>query len=971
MANPPALRRFYLVLFAVSGFAGLVYESLWSHYLKLFLGHAAYAQTLVLVIFMGGIAAGAWLAGRGSTRIRNPLLAYAACELAIGAMGLGFHATFQAVTGFMFDAAFPALASPLAIELVKWTLGALLILPQCVLLGATFPLISAGILRAFPATAGATLGLLYFGNSLGAAAGVLVAGFALMAWVGLPGTVFTAGLLNVALALAVWAADRRTQRGVPLPPSGAGGGAAALQRWMLAAAFLTGAASFFYEIGWIRMLSLVLGSATHSFELMLAAFILGLALGSAWIRERCDRLAEPLQALAWIQVAMGLAALSTLVTYGWTFEVMAAVLASAPRDATGYLLFQLASQGLCVALMVPVTFFAGMTLPLITTILVRGGAGEAGIGRVYAANTIGAIVGVLLAVHLVMPQFGLRQVIVAGAAVDLALGAALAASAGLWLVPRARRALLAAGTAAAAVTAFASFDPAQLASGVFRTGAARAERAIVFHRDGKTASVDVLRGPDSIAIATNGKVDASIRLQGEPGGDDHTQILLAALPLSIHPAAADVGVIGMGSGRTVHTLLGWPGVRSVDVVEIEPAMVEGARQFGAFVARAFDDPRSHIHIDDAKTFFARHRARYDLVISEPSNPWVSGVASLYSREFYAQVRRHLEPGGLMAQWLQAYELDAALIATVAHALGESFADYAIYTTSSLDLVIVASADGPVPPPGAALFGAPETAQLLELLQIRRPEDLASALVGTRRRLEPYFRSFGTPANSDYFPYLDLHAERARYVGADAQGFVDLRTWHRYLAGPVAGAAAAAAPEYSRYAGDAWRAQLVTRAFARGAAAGGPEPEVEIAHLIQDLQPPCDAATREVWPSAVAAFMEHHLPWVPEVALPDLRRGLGGPCFVAAGPRVHAWRSLLDVLAQRQWPAVGEQARRLLGDEADPERREYLVTLALLAAVAGGEPGRARELCVATGCTGIRISEPVRFLLANARAMSRP
>jgi MFS family permease len=202
-----------VALFVLSGAAGLMYESIWTRYLGLFVGHGAYAQLLVLVIFLGGMSLGAHVVGRRSERLREPLLWYAGVELVVGVIGLAFHPLFAAVTGGAYDALFPALPGAGAVLVAKWTIAALLILPQSVLLGATFPLMSAGALRRTPGAPGRTLALLYFSNSLGAAAGVLVAGFVLLAAVGLPGTLAAAAVCNVAVALGAYAVARAEPEG--------------------------------------------------------------------------------------------------------------------------------------------------------------------------------------------------------------------------------------------------------------------------------------------------------------------------------------------------------------------------------------------------------------------------------------------------------------------------------------------------------------------------------------------------------------------------------------------------------------------------------------------------------------------------------------------------------------------------------------------------------------------------------------
>ena len=238
-----------LVAFTLSGFTGLIYESIWSHYLKLFLGHSAYAQTLVLAIFMGGMAIGAWLVGRRSSKWRNLLLAYALVEVLIGIFGLVFHPVFDAFLGWSLGIAIPSIDSPASIQVFKWTTGALLILPQSVLLGMTFPLISGGLIRLAPERRGEFLSLLYFTNCLGAATGVLVSGFLLIRTVGLPGTLLTAGLLNILLAVAVWLLSKGSPAAsVPEQTPEARSRAAGSVAWLLASALMTGVASFLYEI---------------------------------------------------------------------------------------------------------------------------------------------------------------------------------------------------------------------------------------------------------------------------------------------------------------------------------------------------------------------------------------------------------------------------------------------------------------------------------------------------------------------------------------------------------------------------------------------------------------------------------------------------------------------------------------------------------------------------------------------------
>src|SRR4026209_2414210 len=285
---PP--RAAFYALFTASGFAGLIYESIWTHYLKLFLGHAAYAQSLVLIVFMGGMALGSALLGRVSGRLRTPRSGYALVEAVVGLLALGFHEIFVALTDWSYASLLPALGSEWLALAAKIAVSCLLILPQSILLGMTFPLMSAGLVRAQPRASGEAISMLYFTNSLGAAVGVLASGFVLIEWVGLPGTLRSAAGINLALAATVWIVSRAA-RDPALVPRIADDMPGA--RLLYAVALLTGLASFIYEICWIRMLSLVLGASTHSFELMLSVFILGLALGGLAARRLGGRPPRP------------------------------------------------------------------------------------------------------------------------------------------------------------------------------------------------------------------------------------------------------------------------------------------------------------------------------------------------------------------------------------------------------------------------------------------------------------------------------------------------------------------------------------------------------------------------------------------------------------------------------------------------------------------------------------------------------
>lgn len=956
--SPGFARGALYALFTVSGFSGLIYESVWSHYLKLFLGHAAYAQTLVLVILMGGMALGAWACSSRTHRWRHLLLLYAAAEALIGVIAIVFHQAFVAFTDFAYEVAIPALGSPLAVGLYTWFVSAALILPQSVLLGTTFPLMSAGLLRVFPDRSGGSIAMLYFTNSLGAAIGVLASAFYLVGAVGLPGTVMTAGLLNIALAVVVWLLARHlprqeAQAGPARLAKAAGVRRGGGYRLMLTVALLTGAASFMYEIGWIRMLSMVLGGSTHAFELMLSAFILGLAFGGLWIKRRIDAIAIPQVALGVIQVAMGVLALATLFAYGQTFALMQGLMDAVARTTQGYAAFNVGSHLIALAVMFPAAFCAGMTLPLITHALMAQGGGERAIGTVYAVNTLGAIAGVVLSIHLAMPLLGLKGLITLGATIDIGLGLVL-----LWRYAAGGMPALAAaigGACIAATLLWAELDSLKMASGVYRDGKLlrRGQAEVLFHRDGKTATVNLVHSAGRLSIITNGKSDAMVNLTpgAEASDDEPVMVLTGALPLLLHPGARSAAVIGMGSGISSHVLLGSDTLRVLDTIEIEPAMVEAARGFRPRNAAVFDDPRSRIHIEDAKIFFSMHRRRYDLIVSEPSNPWVSGVASLFSDEFYRRIGRHLEPEGLFVQWLQLYEIEPALVASVVKALARNFSNYELYASDDGNLIIVARNGGPVPPVSGAAFGQPRLAASLARLQIRSAADLDLFRIAPGSAVQPYFDGFTIGPNSDFFPVLDQNAARARFMGANAVEIIEFGRMPIPAIDFLGGRARQRNPAEPR----TWlkRSELTHAA------------KQQLAYLLdgeERLLASLPAAMRsdaQLFRMALAGCPTRRTPLSVEqlysVAgglLPYLAAGesrglwqvLGAPGCRPGAPQI-GWIELFAAVDDRDAPRMTRAAELLLaGSDFEPgSRADYLLAAAIVGRLAQGERDIAQKL----------------------------
>jgi len=440
-------------------------------------------------------------------------------------------------------------------------------------------------------------------------------------------------------------------------------------------------------------------------------------------------------------------------------------------------------------------------------------------------------------------------------------------------------------------------------------------------------------------------------------------------------------VIGIGTGLTTHTLLQNLGIERVDTVEIEAAMAEASRGFMPRNSGAFADPRGSIVIDDAKTFFAARDRRYDLIVSEPSNPWVSGVSSLFTREFYRRIRTHLEPGGLLAQWFQLYEIDASLVATVMRALGEVFPYYAVFAPSDHDLLIVAGERVVPMPPLARVFEQPGVAKELWTVHVLTAGDLDARYLGSRATLEPLFASYGMPANSDYAPVLDLNAARHRFMEKSAADVVALLNAEvpllellepsrsRRPINPLfQGAYAFERVENTRLAWYARNFLVSPRA---------PQPEAVPTPLQKDLEliklrlMECRSPREhDLWLHSalrVAAAMNPYL--APDDAAVVWTEIAAGRCFASLQEFQRRWIALFRAVALRDAARMGELGASLLATQSElrSEAREYLLMAAMAGSIAARQKERALELWNAQAAEMPRVAASPAFRLLRCHA----
>jgi predicted membrane-bound spermidine synthase len=770
-------------LFALSGFAGLIYEGSWARYLKLFLGHSSYGQVLTLCIYMGGLAIGSFVAGKLVERVKRPLLGYAAVELGIGIGGIIYHPLYIWLTDYFYDSNYVAGLSSRGAEIVKVVLATGSTLPIAIAVGMTFPFIAAGLMR--KSGAEVSLPMLYFTNSLGSAIGILFTSYTLIPVLGNHATLCVAASINFLLA-AVFCfigyttpstyeeeleeeggqvsanvpaeplnEDYAAEHKLPMPPK---------NMWFWIAG-ITGLTSFVYEIVWIRLLSLLMGSSSHSFDQMLSAFILGLAIGSAVSGKLLKK--DSLVVLSLAQIFMGFFALCTLYFYKPFWEGMNVANQIFNTTNDGYVCWSIFKYVLSIFWMVPTSFFAGMTLPLITLILTRAFKSEAPIGKVYGWNTVGSILGSAGGGLLLLPLLQLKGSLVLAAVLDFMIGFILLV---IYRKKFRYSVLFYVMTAIMILPSFfMNFDPHMITSGAFRAYKNLHPDEKIIVRDGKTATISFHESDVHYYVKTNGKADASMSKNREKPieGDELTQAATAFMPMAMKDKPYDAAMVGFGSGMGAHYLLADPLLRDFDCVEIEEEMMNLARGFYPWNARGYGDPRIHIFIDDAQTFFLTNRRKYDLMISVPSNPWVSGVASLFSHEFYAKMRRYMKPGGLWVQWIQTYEFNDLLFLNILKALDVTFPYVSLYKAPEEPDIIIVASDEPVMQRAIGRFHTdPELVK--EFKRIHRDPDFFGEqnFLFTSKMVKSLLD--GVEPNSTFIPMVDNKAEEARFVHSNAR-----------------------------------------------------------------------------------------------------------------------------------------------------------------------------------------------------------
>lgn len=703
-------RSLFAALFLLSGAAGLVYEQIWIRELYQHFGSSIHSITTVVAAYMGGLGLGAWVLGRRADRHPNPALLYGVLEIAIGVFGLLSPLIVDGIgAGYL---AFARAAQPglWVATVVKFLFAFVVMMVPTFLMGGTLPILTQAFTAGNAGNYRRELATFYGLNTVGAVAGCALAGYVLIEHVGLTPTLIVTGIVNILLGVAAIAIvksdaaeaeaeDSGTAEHVAIPPAGdvANEKTRKLALWIIGA---TAFASLLYEIAWTRVLVLVVGSSTYAFTTILVCFLLGIGLGSllAIGRGRAPRDLLLLAAL----IQGGIAVLASLL---FPFFHLLPTYIVATLQVQFLTVGQLLTlHGLALALVViPPAVGMGLVFPLLAEVAARG-ASTAGsdTGRSYLANTVGSIAGAVITGFVLIHTIGSETTLTLGVILNVGCAAALAwhlykarGEAGIMLAQE-RLPLVLSALALVVALFTPSWSSRLLDRGPAIYGRDRMNRQQLdnFFRalgteqllfdEGWNAAISVWRNGSSTWLKSNGKADAS------SVADMNTQVLLGLLPTIAHPAPKRVFVIGFGSGVSVRSAASVPGVERVDVVEIERAVLRAAPLFAHVNHNILEDRRVRVIEDDARAALQLAREPYDVIVSEPSNPWIAGIASLYTAEYFRIAASRLTDDGVFGQWVQTYRVPPSVVAVIVRNLRAVFPHVEMWYSNASDLVLIAS-----------------------------------------------------------------------------------------------------------------------------------------------------------------------------------------------------------------------------------------------------------------------------------------
>jgi len=701
---------FIFILFFLSGACGLVYEMIWVRKLGLIFGNTTFAISTVLAVFMGGLGLGSIFFGKKIDRHGQPLLWYGFLEIGIGLF------CFLTPSLWIFIEKFYVWAYQ-ALHLNFWQFSifrfflcfAFLFIPTF-LMGGTLPLLTKFLLRDCRQTAKA-VGFLYGVNTLGAVLGVLVASFFAIYYFGLSGTIFIASGVNILIGLSVLffarlqilISDHDVQEEiVPSSDKDKRGDDASYGRMsekmlfmiLLLAFGLSGFTSMAYELCWTKVLALCLGSSVYSFALMLASFLTGLAMGSLVISWLAKRVRINFYLFGLIEILIAFFVLWGINTFDQMPFYFLQLFAIFGKNSQ---VFHFAKFMLASLIILPPTIFIGCTFAIVTQLLNRSSVTTGTIvGRAYFINTLGCIAGSVLSGFVLVPWIGIYKTLIVMIVVNFLIGLVVL------LLSQKRFSFLQILAAVGAIvftgllllqvhpwsqgllTTNIAIDPnTYLGHNKFEILTAAQQAELLYYKEGLSGTVAVKRTSDSVSLSINANVDAS------SGTDMYTQLMLGHLPSLLAKKHGRALVIGMGSGVTLGALATY-GYEQIHCVELEGAVIEAAKYFSKENRNVLADPRIKNFVNDGRNHLLAEKFAYDVIVSEPSSPWMAGVANLFTKEQFELMKKRLLPQGVVCQWLNIYSMSPKNVQMIVKTFYSVFPHTSLWQSTGADLLLIGS-----------------------------------------------------------------------------------------------------------------------------------------------------------------------------------------------------------------------------------------------------------------------------------------
>ena len=635
-----------LLLFVGSGCAALIYEVVWFQLLQLVVGSSAVSLGVLLGTYMGGMCLGSLLLPRYVSLREHPLRIYAIIEGGIGVCGLLVLLILP-----LLDHVYAAIGgSGFFGILLRAVIAGICLLPPTLLMGASLPAI-ARYVESSPRGV-SWLGFFYGGNIAGAVFGCLLAGFYLLRVYDMPTATYVAAAINAGVAWLSYRLSTRTPYEASAPDDSP---APAASNAIYIAIALSGLTALGAEVIWTRLLSVMLGATVYTFSIILGVFLVGLGFGSGLASQLARQMKRP-------RVALGICQILLAAAIAWTAYTLADSLPNWPINPllakSAVFNFQVDIMR-CLWAIFPAAFLWGASFPFaLAAAASRSEDSGKLVGQVYAANTVGGIIGALAFSIVLIPWIGTQD--------SQRLLIALATISAVVVLAPLARSLDKGGIAALVASVIAVIWMISAISPVPWLAIAYGRRMMLQTNPGKALYVGEGRN-SSVAISelpdgkhyfhVAGKVEAST----EPY-DMRLQRMLGHIPALLHPGPKSVLIVGFGAGVTAGTFVVHPTIEKITICELEPLVPPAATEyFSKENYNVKNDPRTTIHYDDARHFILTSKDKFDIITSDPIHPWVKGTSSLYSKQYFELVKQHLNPGGIVTQWVPLYESDMATV----------------------------------------------------------------------------------------------------------------------------------------------------------------------------------------------------------------------------------------------------------------------------------------------------------------------